>query len=388
MKIDIVGGGPGGLFLAYLIRKEHPSWSVRVFEQNDANATYGWGVVFSDIALGFLNRTDAEFSRRFVAQHVRSDHMEIVHRGVHVSIDGNSFSRVSRIALLRLLHAECRAVGVDLRFGVRVDDAAQLNDADLVVVADGIHSRTRDRLAHAFGPSFTQRRNKFAWYGTTQLFQAVSLIFRETQYGVFIAHCYQYSSGMSTFLIETDPETWRNAGLDRMEDAQSRTFCERIFAENLRGNALQSNKSVWFDAVAVRNERWHDGNCALLGDALRSVHFSLGSGTRMAMEDAIALNDGLRAHSTDLDAVFGHFDAIRRPASERFQLAAAKSLDWYEQVADKMALDPLGFAYDYMLRTGRITHDDLRLRAPVFTARYEAQYGTAAVRQQATASSI
>jgi anthraniloyl-CoA monooxygenase len=371
MKIDIVGGGPGGLFLAYLVKKRFPQWTVRVFEQNDADATYGWGVVFSDIALKFLEEADPAFFRRFTAGHVRSDHMEVVHRGMHVPIDGHSFSRVSRIALLKFLHAECRAVGVELSFSTRIDDVSKLSDADLIVVSDGIRSRSRSQLADIFKPSFVRRRNKFAWYGTAQLISTVSLIFRETDYGVFIAHSYQYSEQMSTFLIETDPQTWQRARLDQMSDAQSRALCEHIFADDLGGQALLSNNSNWFEAVTVKNECWHAGKVVLLGDALRSVHFSLGSGTRMAMEDAIALCDGLETHGPEVDKVFGHFEAKRRPASDRFQLAAAKSLDWYENVAEKMYLDPVDFTYDYMLRTGRVTHDDLRLRAPDFVRQYE-----------------
>ena len=375
MKIDIVGGGPGGLFLAYLVKKRAPEWKVRVLEQNGADATYGWGVVFSDIALKFLEEADPAFFRRFTADHVRSDCMEIVHQGTHVPVDGHSFSRISRIALLKFLHAECYAAGVELSFNRRVDDVSKLGDADLVVVSDGVNSHNRGQLSDVFRPSFVRRRNKFAWYGTAQLISAVSLIFRETEYGVFIAHGYQYSEEMSTFLIETDPATWQRAELDRMSDVNSRALCERIFADDLGGHALLSNKSSWFEAVTVKNERWHAGNVVLLGDALRSVHFSLGSGTRMAMEDAIALCNGLEAHGSGLDAVFEHFESKRRPASDRFQLAAAKSLDWYEGVGEKMHLDPIDFTYDYMRRTGRVTHEDLRLRAPEFIRRYEQRHG-------------
>lgn len=376
MNINIVGGGPGGLFFSYLIKRRFPDWTVRVFEQNDASATYGWGVVFSDVALSFLAKSDPEFFHRFTTAHVRSDHMEIVHRGVHVPIQGNCFSRVARIALLQFLHAECRSVGVELQFNSRVDDMTTLRQADLVVVADGVNSRTRTQYADAFKPSFVQRRNKFAWYGTSKLFHAVSLIFRETEFGVFIAHSYAYSDRMSTFLIETDPLTWARAGLGEIDDVDSRAFCEKVFADDLDGHGLLSNKSAWFEAMTVKNENWHYENMILIGDALRSVHFSLGSGTRMAMEDSIALYEGLCAHATDLDAAFGYFDASRRSASERFQDAAAKSLDWYENVGDKLHLDPVGFTYDYMRRTGRVTHDDLRHRAPEFIRQYESMYGT------------
>jgi len=244
-------------------------------------------------------------------------------------------------------------------------------------VADGVNSRTRAQYADAFKPSFVQRRNKFAWYGTSKPFHAVSLIFRETEFGVFIAHSYEYADGMSTFLIETDPQAWARAGLGEMGDADSRAFCEQVFADDLDGHGLLSNKSTWFEAETVKNENWHHENMILIGDALRSVHFSLGSGTRMAMEDSIALYKGLCAHATDIKAAFAHFEASRRSASDRFQLAAAKSLDWYENVGNKLHLDPIGFTYDYMRRTGRVTHEDLRERDPEFIRQYERLYGEA-----------
>jgi anthraniloyl-CoA monooxygenase len=375
MHINIVGGGPGGLFFSYLIKKRFPEWQVSVFEQNDAGATYGWGVVFSDVALSFLEKSDPAFFQRFTAGHVRSDHMEIVHQGVPIPMHGNCFSRVARIALLQFLHSECRAVGVDLLFNTRIDDLTALRQADLVVIADGVNSQMRAQCHDAFRPSFVQRQNKFAWYGTSKLFEAVSLIFRETEYGVFIAHTYQFSEQMSTFLIETDPDTWKRAGLDQMSDADSRAFCEHVFAVDLKGHGLQSNKSTWFEAITVKNENWHHENMVLLGDSLRSVHFSLGSGTRMAMEDAVALSDGLCEHPRDINGAFVHYETARRADSDRFQLAAAKSLDWYENVATKLHLDPVAFAYDYMRRTGRVTHDDLRKRNPAFIARYEMLHG-------------
>jgi anthraniloyl-CoA monooxygenase len=375
MKINVVGGGPGGLFFSYLVKKRFPEWSVRVFEQNTADATYGWGVVFSEVALSFLRQSDPAFFERFTAGHVLSDHMEIVHRGVHVALHGNRFSRVARLALLQFLHRESQSVGVELSFDTRIDELGALRDADIVVVADGVNSRLRERDAEVFKPSFLRRRNKFAWYGTQQLFRPVSLIFRETSAGVFIAHSYQYSDRLSTFLIETDPQTWERAGLSEMSDEQSRAYCEQVFAVDLGSHGLLSNKSNWFEAVTVKNETWTHGNVVLIGDALRSVHFSLGSGTRMAMEDAIALFEGVCAHADDVRDAFAHFESARRPASDRFQLAAAKSLDWYENVADKMPLDPISFAYDYMRRTGRVTHEDLRERDPELVREYERLHG-------------
>lgn len=368
MKIAIVGGGPAGLFFAYLMKKDRPACEVTVFEQNPADATYGWGVVFSDVALGFLREADPAFNARFVQHHERCDYMEVIHRGMHVQLRNNHFSRTSRIDLLQVLHEACAGVGVELRFEHRFESVESLSGFDLIVGADGANSAIRTELRDAFRPTFEQRRNRFAWYGTAQLFHPVSLIFRDTPAGVFIAHAYQYSPSLSTFLVETDPGTWRRAGLDRMEDEASRRYCEDVFRPELGANRLLSNRSTWFQATIVSNERWHSKNIVLLGDALRTVHFSLGSGTRMAMQDAIALHRAVQAHGGDLPAAFAAFEAERRPASASFQSAASRSLDWYEQVAGKMDLDPVEFAYDYMRRTGRVTDEHLRERDPGFMA--------------------
>jgi 2-polyprenyl-6-methoxyphenol hydroxylase-like FAD-dependent oxidoreductase len=377
MKIAVVGGGPAGMYFSLLLKKHDASHDITVYEQNPADATYGWGVVFSDVALSFLKEADAEFYKKFTASHERCDYMEVVHKDVHVQLRNNYFSRVSRIDLLKVLQDECKSVGVNFKFNTQVDDIGLLESADLIVGADGANSGVRTRLAEHFKPHFEKRRNKFAWYGTRQLFHPVSLIFRETEYGVFIAHSYQYSKDLSTFLVEVDPDTWKRAGLDTMSDEDSRRFCEQVFAKDLGSNGLLSNRSIWFSANIVSNENWSYKNVVLLGDALRTVHFSLGSGTRMAMQDAIALYEAVNLHGKDLPAAFAHFEKLRRTSSANFQTAAAKSLDWYESVDQKMHLDPVIFAYDYMRRTGRVSHEDLKERDPNFIARYEALTGMA-----------
>lgn len=372
MRIAVIGGGPGGLYFSLLANKHNPAHEIRVYEQNPAGATYGWGVVFSDIGLKFLHEADPEFYNEFTADHERCDYMDIVHRGTHVQIHSNHFSRTARIDMLNILQRACQRVGVRIEFDRRVDDLGALSEADLIVAADGANSVIRSRFAEHFQPSFETRRNKFAWYGTRQLFHPVSLIFQETEHGVFIAHCYQYSPTLSTFLIEVDPQTWRRAGLDRMSEDESRRYCADVFRSELGSNELLGNRSLWFGANIVRNRNWTCRNIVLLGDALRTVHFSLGSGTRMAMQDAIALHRGLSDCPGDIPAAFATYEAIRRPASQTFQEAAGKSLDWYENVASKMDLDPISFAYDYMRRTDQVSHEDLKLRDPHFTAAYEA----------------
>ncbi|NVZ24671.1 FAD-dependent monooxygenase [Pseudomonas gingeri] len=372
MKIAIVGGGPAGLYFALLAKKHNPRHDINVYEQNPRDATYGWGVVFSDVGLAAFAEADPEFHREFIAHHVACDFLEIVHRDTHVQVHGNHFSRTSRIDMLRTLQGACERAGVKVHYGQRINDFDQLaSQVDILVAADGTNSRVRGHYAEHFRPSFEGRRNKFAWYGTRQRFHPVSLIFRESEHGVFIAHSYQYSPQLSTFLVEVDPQTWRRAGLDHADEEQSRRICGEIFAADLGANELLSNRSLWFEASVVRNERWTHGNVVLLGDALRTVHFSLGSGTRMAMQDAIALHRALVEHPADVRAAFDLFESARRGASTSFQSAASRSLDWYENVANKLHLDPVSFAYDYMGRTGQVSHDDLRQRDPHFIAAVE-----------------
>jgi anthraniloyl-CoA monooxygenase len=371
MKVAVVGGGPAGLYFSLLMKKHDPRHRIRVYEQNPHDATYGWGVVFSDVGLAFLREADEEFFHEFTANHERCDYFEIVHRGEHVQVRSNHFSRTARIDMLNTLRQACQRVGVEIEYGKRIHDAFALADADLIVASDGANSAVRGQFADHFRPTFETRRNKFAWYGTRQLFHPVSLIFRETRHGVFIAHSYQFSDSLSTFLVEVDPTTWQSAGLDRMSEEESRRFCADVFRPELGGNELLGNRSLWFQATIVRNENWAHRNIVLLGDSLRTVHFSLGSGTRMAMQDAIALHRALLHHGDDLAAVFKEFESVRRPASSHFQDAASKSLNWYENVAEKMHLHPVSFAYDYMRRTDRVTHEVLRQRDPYFVAAYE-----------------
>lgn len=372
MKIAVIGAGPAGLYFSLLSKKQNPSHDIDVYEQNPKGATYGWGVVFSDVGLAFLKEADAEFFAEFTAGHEKCDYMEVVHQGTHVQIHGNHFSRSARIDMLNTLQSACQKLGVRVHYQHRIDDVAALAaSVDLLIAADGGNSTVRSQFAEYFSPSFEKRRNKFAWYGTRQRFHPVSLIFSQTEHGVFMAHSYQYSPELSTFLVEVSPETWHRAGLDTASEEESRAYCAKVFAAQLGSNELLGNRSLWFDANIVKNEKWTYKNIVLLGDALRTVHFSLGSGTRMAMQDAIALHKAIAEHPDNLPAAFKAFENVRRPASSSFQTAASKSLDWYEGVDAKLHLDPVSFAYDYMRRTGQVSHDDLRARDAHFARAYE-----------------
>ncbi len=379
MKIGVLGGGPAGLYFAYLTKKRDPAHDVVVLEQNPAGATYGWGVVFSDVALSHLKEGDAEVYGEIAGGRQAGRAIHIVHRGETVPVRGNAFLCVPRLELLRVLQRHCRRVGVAMRFETRAGDLRAFADCDLVVGADGANSVLRDRTPGRFGAELETRPNKFVWYGVERPFHPISLIFREYGGGLFIAHAYSYSETMSTFIVECDAASWRDAGLAAMSDAESRAFCELVFAGELAGRPLLSNKSAWANYTVVRNRRWYDGRLVLLGDALRTVHFSVGSGTRMAMQDAIALDRALAAAAGNVEAGLAAFEAARRPVSDSFQELARNSILWYETVRDRVHLDPTAFAYSYMRRTGKVSHEALRRRAPDLVAAYEAAHGAPAV---------
>jgi 2-polyprenyl-6-methoxyphenol hydroxylase-like FAD-dependent oxidoreductase len=375
MRIGVIGGGPAGLYFGLLMKTRDPRHEIHLMEQNPPDATYGWGLVFAAPTLRLLADSDPEFYADLRKDCAELDTMEIGHRGVRVAVKGNRWARVSRIAMLGTLQRHCLRRGVTIAFQARAEDIDCFAGFDLIVVADGVASSIRARHADWFQPSFERYRNKFAWYGTTALIPALSLIFRRSEHGIFIAHCYQYSPTHSTFLVECDPQAWSRAGLDRMSDEDSLRYCAAVFRDDLDGQPLLSNKSSWFNAAIIRNGRWSHGNVVLLGDALRTVHFSIGSGTRMALQDAIALADALQRSGDDVQAGLEGFAASRRPGSDDFQESAIKSILWYENVASIVHLDPLAFAYSYFRRTGKMSHEDLRRMDPVFVAAYEAAHG-------------
>jgi 2-polyprenyl-6-methoxyphenol hydroxylase-like FAD-dependent oxidoreductase len=371
MKIRVIGGGPAGLFYAYLMKRHDPSHDIRVYERDPENATYGWGVVFSDVALSFVKDIAPELYDDMTREQEVFDEMAVVHKGHHVTLAHNTFHRMARIDLLKALHRQCRSVGVDIEFEQRFDDVTAFADVDLIVAADGANSAIRTRSQEHFQPTLDERPTLLAWYGTTRLFPALSLIFRQNEDGLVIAHTYQYSATHSTFLVEVDPETFRKSGLDRMSEAESLAYCEKAFAEDLQGHRLLSNKSNWFRYTIVKNKRWYYGNIVLLGDALRTGHPSVGSGTRLAMQDSIALFDAYKECGADVPRMLEGFVRIRQPGSDSLQKAAIKSTEWYENLGPKLHLDPISFAYDYVTRSGRVDHAEVRRRDPELAAAYE-----------------
>lgn len=371
MRIGIIGGGPAGLYFALLMKKHNPAHQIQVVEQNPAGATYGWGVVFSERALSFLKNGDPESYADIEAELKTWNDQTIVHQGEKVRIDGSGYSGIARLALLRILQEHCRHHGVEMRFETRIADVSEFVDYDLLVGADGVNSVVRQQYAGHFQPSTSLLSNKYIWYGTHQLFDTLSLIFRSYRGGAFVAHCYPYSDTTSTFIVECDAETWRRAGFEQMSEAESRAYCEDIFRDDLAGHALLLNKPVWLNFRVVSNRHWSHRNVVLLGDALRTVHFSIGSGTRMALEDAIALYTAFTS-TGDVPAALQAFELARRPGAGKLLSIAQQSYTWYQAFHEKMDLDPLALTYSYVTRSGRIDQEALRQKSPRFMTRYEA----------------
>jgi anthraniloyl-CoA monooxygenase len=376
MKIRIVGGGPAGLFFAYLMQRDRIAdglapHDIVVHERDAEDATYGWGVVFSDVALAFVRDIAPELYDAMTAKQEVFDEMAVVHRRTRVVLAHNTFHRMARIDLLKALHAQCRKVGVKIEFGSRIEDVTTFGDCDLIVAADGANSAIRTRYREHFQPTLDERPNLLAWYGTTRLFDALSLIFRQIDDGLVIAHTYRYSPTLSTFLVECDPATFARSGLDRMSEAESLAYCARAFADDLQGHELLSNRSNWFRYTMVSNAHWHHDNIVLIGDALRTGHPSVGSGTRLAMQDSIALFQAYKLHGGDVAAMLDEFVRLRQPGSESLRKAALKSTEWYEHLGPKLALDPVSFAYDYVTRSGRVDHAEVMKRDPELALAYE-----------------
>jgi len=373
MRIAILGAGPAGLYLAYLIKRRRPDVDITVIEQNAANATFGFGVVFSDRALEFLREDDQE-TYAAIAPHMESwSDITVIHRGEQVVIDGVGFAAIGRLKLLQLLQARARSVGIAPAYERVVGSLDELAGVDLIVGADGVNSLVRRSYHKEFGASTRLLTNRFAWFGTTKRFETLTQTFVETEFGFFNAHHYRYEPEQSTFIIEVDQSTFARAGFAQMPEAQARMLCERIFAQTLDGHALTSNNSIWRQFPIVHNDRWRAHQSVLIGDALHTAHFSIGSGTRLAMEDAIALDDALATHSGDIGTALAAYETARRPVLEKLLVGANGSALWYEHFAEHMKLAPADFAMSYVTRSGRVDIERLRKLSPRFVARYERQ---------------
>jgi 2-polyprenyl-6-methoxyphenol hydroxylase-like FAD-dependent oxidoreductase len=365
MKIAVIGGGPSGLYFAILMRRL--GHEVEVFERNARDATFGWGVVFSDRTMRYLAEPDPE-THRLLLEHLRTwENVDIVHRGELISVAGNRFSGIARIALLEVLQKRASELGVALHFEREVSDPLELS-ADLIVGADGVNSLVRARLAEHFEPSLELGNNRYIWYGTVQPFGGLTLTFRPGPLeNLFMAHSYKYSGELSTFIVEVDEPTWRN--IEHLDEPDSRDLLERVFAADLGGHPLLSNFSRWIRFTVVKNRHWFHRNVVLLGDALHTAHFSIGSGTKLALEDSIALWEAFRAHPRVQDALPA-FEAARRPQVEEYQAVSELSRHWFENARQLMHLEPLPFAYEAMTRSSRVDDNSLARRDPAFVAAY------------------
>jgi anthraniloyl-CoA monooxygenase len=362
VRVSIVGGGPAGLYLAILLRKADPGTQVEVLERNAPDATFGFGVVFSEETLGSLRDADPETHLAITDTFVRWNRVDIRYRNRILSSRGHSFSAIARKRLLELLQERCLALGVELRFGVEVET---LSESDLVVGADGANSFVRRH--REFGTKVEPEGSKYVWFGTDLVFDAFTFVFRETEHGLFNVHAYPYDEHMSTFIVECPEETWRAAGLDTLDEDESRAFCEQLFANDLRGRELFTNRSLWLDFPKVTNRIWHDGRLVLLGDAAHTAHFSIGSGTKLAMEDSIALAQALVRRGWNIEAALVDYELERGPAVERTQAAASESAAYFGRVSAYTHLEPPQFAFNLLTRSGRITHASLSIRDPDFT---------------------
>ncbi len=385
MRVACLGGGPAGLYFAISMKLRDPSHEVVVFERNRPDDTFGWGVVLSDDALGRMERNDPESTAAIRANFAYWDDIAVVYRGTRTVSGGHGFAGIGRMKLLLLLQARARALGVELRFQSEMGSAeALLRDYDLVVASDGINSVVRREWAEHFRPDIDLRLCKFVWLGTHQKFDdAFTFIFEETEHGWVWAHAYQFDADTATFIVECRPETWARWGFAAMEKEEIIATCERIFARHLGGHRLMSNanhlrgSAVWMQFPRVICAQWYHGKVVLMGDAAATGHFSIGSGTRLAFDSAIALADYLHSEPTMEDA-FRRYQQERRTEVLRLQSAARNSLEWFEEVERYLHMEPIQFTYSLLTRSQRISHENLRLRDAAFVERAERWFQTRA----------
>lgn len=372
MKITCIGGGPSGLYLAILAKKRDPSREVVVLERNRPDDTFGFGVVFSDATLDNLEGVDRPVYDAIRKSLAHWDDIHTFYRGERLVSTGHGFSGLSRQRLLTILQARAEELGVVLQFEHDATDFEAIRRAsDLVVAADGVNSGVRSLYQPHFGTRIDGRPNRFVWLGTTFPFDAFTFYFDENEHGLFRVHAYRYEPERSTFIVECREETWRRAGLDRATEDETLAYCEKLFAPRLRGHRLLKNKSVWRSFPTIYNERFSWENVVLVGDAVHTAHFSIGSGTKLALEDAISLADALDTHARLPDALAA-YEADRRPKVETLQRAAQVSLEWFENTERYMDLEPLQFEFSMLTRSLRVTHENLKVRDPALVREVDA----------------
>ncbi|RKS20410.1 anthraniloyl-CoA monooxygenase [Flavobacterium endophyticum] len=377
MKITVIGGGPGGLYFSILSKKANPEFQIDVYERNKADDAFGFGVVFSDETLSEFLTRDPKSYELIRSRFAYWDDLDIVRDGEKVRITGNGFCGCSRKTLLQLLQQRCQEEGVGLHFDHNVDDLSQFKDSDVIVASDGINSAIRDQYPDDFGTTSVLQKNKFVWMGSTRPLDAFTYFFRNTPYGPIVAHTYQYEEGKSTWIFETSPQTWEKAGFVTEDEEDTIQKLSELFKKELDGHGLISNKSHWRNFPVITNAVWHKDNIVLLGDAKATAHYSIGSGTKLAMECAIALADAIAAHPNDIPQAFQAYEKNRRKRVEMIQHAAKVSLEWFEDIDRHIQQDFLPFAFGVMTRSKKVTFENLAIRDDSFTDAVLKEFNTA-----------
>ena len=367
MKITVIGGGPGGLYFSILTKKARPDWEINVYERNKPNDSFGFGVVFSDETLGEFLKRDMQSYELIRSKFAYWDDIIVARDGEQVSIAGNGFCGCSRKTLLQLLHQRCQEEGVNLHFEQNIDDLSKFKDSDIIVAADGIGSTIRTQYQNEFGTNIQLKSNRFVWMGSTKPLDAFTYFFRTTPYGLIIAHTYQYEEGMSTWIFECTDETWKNSGFEVKNEADTVAKLAEIFKDELDGHSLITNKSHWRQFPHVTNKNWYHNNIVLLGDAKATAHFSIGSGTKLAMDCAIGLFDALMANPDNVQNAFAEYEKKRRNPVEMIQYAASVSLEWFENMNRYKKYPFYQFSFGCMTRSKKVTYENLRLRDQSYT---------------------
>lgn len=386
MRVTIVGGGPAGLYLALLMKKADSGHQITVYERNRPDDTFGFGVVFSDETLSQFLAEDAG-THQAIRDHFAYWHeIDVVTGGETIRSGGHGFCGMARKTLLQILQQRCAEVGVSLHFNSeQIDFEALRQDCDLLVGADGINSQVREQWKHVFQPSLDWRPNKFVWLGTTLPLDTFTFIFEANEHGLFQVHAYRFEDGLSTWIVETTEQTWKRAGLDSASEANTLAYCERLFAKHLKGHKLLSNRSIWRNFPTVKCRHWVHENVVLIGDAVHTAHFSIGSGTKLAMEDAIGLNRALNAGHGSVPAALAAFEEARQTEVSILQHAAQVSLEWFEHTDRYRDFEPIQLAFSLLSRSKRITYDNLRLRDPALIAQIDRWFAEKTAREQGIA---
>jgi anthraniloyl-CoA monooxygenase len=379
VKIVILGAGPAGLYAGLLIKKANPAHDITILERNPADVTYGWGVVFSDRTLASFQRADYKTYEQIASQFVIWDAIDTRYRGETIRCGGHVIASITRKTLLHILQQRCAELGVNLRFSAEVNDLAALPDYDLLIAADGLNSLVRKTHEPIFKPAIELGKAKYIWLGAEKVLDAFTFIFRENEHGLFQVHAYPFSGTTSTFIVECDEVSWLKAGLDKADETQSLAYCEQLLTDDLNGARLLSNNSKWINFPTLKTQHWQHGKIVLLGDAAHTAHFSIGSGTKLAMEDAIALATALEQYA-DLNTTLTEYQLERKPVVETFQRAAQESQHYFETLKRYLGLDPIPFTFQLLTRSGRITYDDLRLRDTRFGDAVDRWYAARAVK--------